>query len=133
MFPSYIYAGEGLRQDAGVAWLSDCITTGGAGSAALFGRAAIVANGSTTIARTTMTDGALAPGPSSGWQAAPEMVGITCSATPALGTSFVVTANAGTAQEVMGIVGGFTRYSNFLPPIVEPRPIVMRPRMVAPE
>lgn len=120
MFPIYLGAAAGLRQDAGFAWLSDCTTTGGAGPAALLGQPAVEASGTTAIARTTMTDGALAAGPSSGWQAEPEMVGLTCSATPVRGTSFVVTAKAGTAQDVMGIVGGFTRYSNLVPPVVEP-------------
>lgn len=117
----YIPAAIGFRQSSGVAWMTDCTITGGAGLGAFDpGGEAVQALGSTELARTTITDGAFAAATSSGWQSTPVMVGMTSSAPPLLGTSFTVTAKAGSSPEPMGIIAGFTRYSNTVSPVLEP-------------
>lgn len=117
---AFYHASPGFAQSAGVAWMTDCTVQGGSGfSGAQPGEAAISASGTMSIARTNLTEGNFGP-VSGGFQQTPEMVGMTCTGQPSRGASFTATASAGDSQDVMGIVGGFLRTSNFVPPIVEP-------------
>lgn len=111
-----------LDVSAGIAFVTDCILTGGAGTAAvagLEGGHAIESTGTVSVARTTLTDGAFAIGPSTGYQIVPQMVGLGLSAFPTRGQSFTVTASTGGGQ-LLGIVGGFDYAMGTVPPIVEP-------------
>ncbi|MCU0864959.1 MAG: hypothetical protein MUC36_14310 [Planctomycetes bacterium] len=115
---TYVQASVGIHQTAGVMRLTDCNVSGGH-VPPFPGKVAIQATGTMSIARTVVVDGYLA-GTSSGFHLAEEMVGITSTGTPILGATFTATAQAGTAQDLMGIVGGFRRGSSIVPPIVEP-------------
>lgn len=111
-----------LLQGSGVAFVTDSSLAGGAGAApaaGMQGGNAIQTAGSVSVARTTLVDGANALAPSTGYQLAPQMVGMTIAGFPARGQSFTATAKTSGGQ-LLGIVGGFGNTLQSVPPIVEP-------------
>ena len=99
----------------------DSTIHGGAGGPSHAGGVALASAAATSIARTSLIDGAGAPQPSYGYQHAPAMLGIHCAAPPTRGSLFQADAITGSSQGPLVIVAGLDRTANLFPsPFVEP-------------
>lgn len=110
----------------GASFVTDSTLTGGGGGS-LFSLGqpapALQGSGQVRVARTTLAPGTAVTGaaaPSSGFTIEPTMLGMSGSGPLRLGQTFTATATVGTAQQLLGIVGGFQLQANSVPTIVEP-------------
>lgn len=110
----------GMDVQAGIAYLTDCALYGGnVGFGSTPAAPALVGRQFVHVARTTLVDGTGATA-SSGYSVEPQMVGMSCQGTPALGGSFTAVATAGNSQQPLGILGGFSGMPSTPTPFVEP-------------
>lgn len=111
-----------LRTTGGTAFLTDCTLTGGAGAAPVAGTQgspALQAAGGVSVARTNLVSGLNVLGVSTGFQQAPQMIGLALSSAPRRGQAFTASATTSGGQ-LLGIVGGMVGTLNVVPAIVEP-------------
>jgi hypothetical protein len=105
----------------GTLWLTDSTINGGAGGPSHAGGVALASAAATSIARTSLIDGAGAMRPSYGYQHVPAMVGMHCAAPPTRGSLFQAEAIAGNSQGPLVIVAGLDRTANaYSSPFAEP-------------